>query len=62
MTFKELHRPGDPLLLPNAWDHASAAALAAAGFPAIGTTSIRDGAPFPAGAPTYDEIRRFNSG
>ncbi|MET7285554.1 isocitrate lyase/phosphoenolpyruvate mutase family protein [Streptomyces sp. NPDC005573] len=34
------HRPGDPLLLPNAWDHASAAALAARGFPAIGTTSL----------------------
>jgi 2-methylisocitrate lyase-like PEP mutase family enzyme len=40
MTFKDLHRPGDPLLLPNAWDHASAAALAAAGFPALGTTSL----------------------
>jgi 2-methylisocitrate lyase-like PEP mutase family enzyme len=40
MTFKDLHRPGDPLLLPNAWDHSSAAALAAAGFPAIGTTSL----------------------
>ncbi|WP_369184724.1 isocitrate lyase/phosphoenolpyruvate mutase family protein [Streptomyces sp. Y1] len=34
------HRPGAPLLLPNAWDHASAAALAAAGFAAIGTTSL----------------------
>jgi len=39
-TFKDLHVPGDPLLLPNAWDHASAAALAAAGFPALGTTSL----------------------
>jgi 2-methylisocitrate lyase-like PEP mutase family enzyme len=39
-TFADLHRPGSPLLLPNAWDHASAAALAAAGFPAIGTTSL----------------------
>ncbi|MEV7028309.1 isocitrate lyase/phosphoenolpyruvate mutase family protein [Kitasatospora sp. NPDC093558] len=40
-AFRELHhRPGDPLLLPNAWDHASAAALAAAGFPAIATTSL----------------------
>jgi 2-methylisocitrate lyase-like PEP mutase family enzyme len=38
-TFKDLHRPGDPLLLANAWDAASGAALAAAGFPAIGTTS-----------------------
>ncbi len=35
--FAALHRP---LLLPNAWDHASAAALVAAGFPAIGTTSL----------------------
>ncbi|MEU9073856.1 isocitrate lyase/phosphoenolpyruvate mutase family protein [Kitasatospora sp. NPDC048538] len=34
------HRPGRPLLLPNAWDHASAAALAAEGFTAIGTTSL----------------------
>jgi 2-methylisocitrate lyase-like PEP mutase family enzyme len=39
-AFADLHRPGDPLVLPNAWDHASAAALAAAGFPAIGTTSL----------------------
>ena len=38
--FADLHRPGDPLLLPNAWDHASAAALTAAGFKAIGTTSL----------------------
>ncbi|MEV0096689.1 isocitrate lyase/phosphoenolpyruvate mutase family protein [Streptomyces sp. NPDC050738] len=34
------HRPGTPLLLPNAWDHASATALAAEGFDAIGTTSL----------------------
>src|SRR3954465_7648645 len=40
MTFKDLPRPGDPLLLPNAWHHAPAAALAAAGFPALGTTSL----------------------
>jgi 2-methylisocitrate lyase-like PEP mutase family enzyme len=39
-SFEELHVPGSPLLLPNAWDHASAAALAAAGFPALGTTSL----------------------
>jgi len=39
-AFADLHRPGEPLLLPNAWDHASAAALAAAGFAAIGTTSL----------------------
>ncbi|SOB83098.1 isocitrate lyase/PEP mutase family protein [Streptomyces sp. 1331.2] len=34
------HRPGRPLLLPNAWDHASAASLVAAGHLAIGTTSL----------------------
>jgi 2-methylisocitrate lyase-like PEP mutase family enzyme len=37
-AFADLHRPG--FVLPNAWDHASAAALAAAGFPAVGTTSL----------------------
>ncbi|MCP2257649.1 2-Methylisocitrate lyase, PEP mutase family [Streptoalloteichus tenebrarius] len=39
-TFRALHQPGNPLLLPNAWDHATASALVAAGFPAIGTTSL----------------------
>ncbi|MDG9705442.1 isocitrate lyase/phosphoenolpyruvate mutase family protein [Streptomyces sp. DH37] len=39
-AFRALHRPGRPLLLPCAWDHASAAALAAHGFPAVGTTSL----------------------
>ncbi|WP_327678727.1 isocitrate lyase/PEP mutase family protein [Kitasatospora sp. NBC_00458] len=39
--FAALHRrAGEPLLLPNAWDHASAALLAEQGFPAIGTTSL----------------------
>ncbi|MEU7582619.1 isocitrate lyase/phosphoenolpyruvate mutase family protein [Streptomyces sp. NPDC041068] len=38
--FRDLHRSGAPLLLPNAWDHASAAAFAAAGFRAVGTTSL----------------------
>lgn len=38
--FHALHRPGDPLLLANAWDVASALALAQAGFAAIGTTSL----------------------
>lgn len=40
MNFHDLHRPGDPLLLPNAWDYGSAAMLAAHGYPAIGTTSL----------------------
>ncbi|WP_406104393.1 isocitrate lyase/phosphoenolpyruvate mutase family protein [Micromonospora globbae] len=38
--FRAQHRPGRPLLLPNAWDHASAAALVARGHRAIGTTSL----------------------
>ncbi|MEU3274708.1 isocitrate lyase/phosphoenolpyruvate mutase family protein [Saccharomonospora sp. NPDC006951] len=38
--FKALHHTGEPLLLPNAWDFASAAMLAEAGFPAVGTTSL----------------------
>ena len=40
MTFRELHDGALPLLLPNAWDVASALAFAAAGFPAVGTTSF----------------------
>jgi 2-methylisocitrate lyase-like PEP mutase family enzyme len=39
-VFARLHRPGEPFLLPNAWDVASAALLADAGFPAVGTTSL----------------------
>ncbi|MEU5696428.1 isocitrate lyase/phosphoenolpyruvate mutase family protein [Actinosynnema sp. NPDC020468] len=38
--FRALHHGDRPLLLPNAWDFASAAALAQAGFPAVGTTSL----------------------
>ncbi|QOV34740.1 isocitrate lyase/phosphoenolpyruvate mutase family protein [Streptomyces ferrugineus] len=38
--FAQLHHGDEPLLLPNAWDHASARALAAQGFRAIGTTSL----------------------
>jgi 2-methylisocitrate lyase-like PEP mutase family enzyme len=38
--FHALHHADKPLLLPNAWDYASAAALVAHGFPAIGTTSL----------------------
>ncbi|WP_051020628.1 isocitrate lyase/PEP mutase family protein [Nocardia araoensis] len=38
--FRDLHHGDRPLLLPNAWDFASAALLATEGFPAIGTTSL----------------------
>jgi Phosphoenolpyruvate phosphomutase len=37
--LQSLHRPGAPLVLPNAWDAASPKAVAAAGFPAVATTS-----------------------
>ncbi|MFB6947098.1 isocitrate lyase/phosphoenolpyruvate mutase family protein [Streptomyces sp. NPDC060286] len=40
-AFAALHRSsGPPFLIPNAWDRASASALAAQGFPAIATTSL----------------------
>jgi 2-methylisocitrate lyase-like PEP mutase family enzyme len=38
-VLRSLHRPGEPLLLPNAWDAATARAVEAAGFPAVATTS-----------------------
>jgi 2-methylisocitrate lyase-like PEP mutase family enzyme len=38
-TLRALHRPGNPLVLPNAWDAASARAVQAAGFPAVATSS-----------------------
>ena len=40
MTFAELHAGPHPLLLPNAWDIASALAYVDAGFAAVGTTSF----------------------
>ncbi|HEU4541045.1 MAG TPA: isocitrate lyase/phosphoenolpyruvate mutase family protein [Jiangellaceae bacterium] len=37
--FRALHRRGEPVILPNAWDAASARAVEAAGFPAVATSS-----------------------
>lgn len=37
--LRALHRPSAPLLLPNAWDVATARAVVAAGFPVVATTS-----------------------
>jgi 2-methylisocitrate lyase-like PEP mutase family enzyme len=37
--FLALHRPGDPLLLPNPWDAGSARILADLGYKALATTS-----------------------
>ena len=38
-ALRVLHGPGPVLVLPNAWDAASARAIAAAGFPAVATSS-----------------------
>jgi 2-methylisocitrate lyase-like PEP mutase family enzyme len=37
--LRDLHRPGDPLVLANAWDAITAKNVEAAGFPAVATTS-----------------------
>src|SRR3954466_15223976 len=37
--LRSLHRPAAPLLLPNAWDVATARAVVSAGFPVVATTS-----------------------
>jgi len=37
--FLELHRPGDPLVMPNPWDIGSAKLMASLGFEALATTS-----------------------
>ncbi len=37
--LRSLHVPGDPLLLPNAWDAATAKVVAESGFPVVATTS-----------------------
>jgi 2-methylisocitrate lyase-like PEP mutase family enzyme len=38
-SLRSLHVPGDPLVLPNAWDAATAKVVEDAGFPAVATTS-----------------------
>jgi len=37
--LRRLHRQGDPLILPNAWDAVTAAAVAASGFPVVASSS-----------------------
>jgi 2-methylisocitrate lyase-like PEP mutase family enzyme len=39
-ALRELHRPGHPVVLPNAWDPPSARRLAATGVEALATTSV----------------------
>jgi 2-methylisocitrate lyase-like PEP mutase family enzyme len=38
-ALRALHVPGEPLILPNAWDAATARLVEQAGFPAVATTS-----------------------
>ncbi|TCB87387.1 isocitrate lyase/phosphoenolpyruvate mutase family protein [Micromonospora zingiberis] len=38
-ALRALHRPGDPLVLPNAWDAGSARTVVEAGFGAVATAS-----------------------
>ncbi len=54
--FLELHRGPEILLLPNAWDVASARIFEEAGFPAIGTSSA--GIAFSLGYPDGQKISR----
>lgn len=53
-TLRALHRPGDPLVLINAWDVASALTVAAAGGQAIATSSAAIAASF--GLPDDDTM------
>jgi 2-methylisocitrate lyase-like PEP mutase family enzyme len=55
--FLALHRPGQPLLLPNPWDLGSARILAEMGFEALATTSSGFAATLgrPDGSVTRDE-------
>ena len=55
--FRELHRPGQPLVMPNAWDAGSAKLLESLGFAAIATTSTGFAATLgqPDGGVTRDE-------
>jgi len=54
--FAALHHRAEPLLLPNAWDHASAALLAQSGFRAVATTSL--GVAAAAGLPDSARLTR----
>jgi 2-methylisocitrate lyase-like PEP mutase family enzyme len=55
-TFRSLHVKGSPLLLPNAWDVASARVVEAAGAAAVATTSA--GVAWSLGAADGDRLDR----
>lgn len=54
--LRQLHRTGRPLILPNAWDAGSAVVFAAAGYPALATSSA--GIAFAAGHPDGERMPR----
>lgn len=56
LAFRELHIPGRPLVLANAWDTASARIVEAAGAPAVATTSA--GLAWDLGAADGDRLDR----
>src|SRR5450756_3256578 len=56
IQFRQLHRGPGVLILPNAWDVASARIFEEAGFPAIATTSA--GIAFSLGYPDGQRIPR----
>ncbi|MFJ2723944.1 isocitrate lyase/phosphoenolpyruvate mutase family protein [Streptomyces collinus] len=56
LSFRALHVPGRPLVLPNAWDPVSAAVLVEAGAPAVATTSA--GLAWALGAADGDRLDR----
>jgi 2-methylisocitrate lyase-like PEP mutase family enzyme len=55
MTFRDHHVHGDPLVLPNAWDAASARLIEQAGAVAVATTSA--GVAWSLGVPDGDHLR-----
>lgn len=54
--FRALHRPGEPLVMPNPWDLGSARMLAALGAKALATTS--SGHAFTLGRPDMGHVGR----
>ncbi|CAL9383240.1 putative protein [Streptomyces sp. enrichment culture] len=56
VSFRALHVPGRPLVLPNAWDAVSARLVADAGAAAVATTSA--GVAWELGAPDGDRLER----
>jgi 2-methylisocitrate lyase-like PEP mutase family enzyme len=56
LLLHDLHRPGSPLVLPNAWDVASARIVAACGAAAVATTSA--GVAWSLGRPDGDALDR----